>query len=106
MATPLTEVEVWVRDGARGLDHGAWIPMILTHPEPTIPVFQVAIDPHTGPSRHLRLGETLCEFRAGGVLILASSKISHNLGEVQCDKHDREEFLWVFEFVDWVHDRA
>ena len=51
-------------------------------------MFQVSIDPDTGASCHLKLGETLREFRAEDVIILAPGSISHNLGEVKRDKTD------------------
>lgn len=69
--------------------------MMLMYPEPTIPMFQVSINPDAGASCHPKLGETLREFRAEDVMILASGSISHNLGEVQRDKTDGGNFLGI-----------
>ena len=93
-------------DPERGLDHGAWIPMMLMYPEADIPVFQVSIDPEAGPDHHLKLGQILRGLRAEGVLIVASGSMGHNLGEVRRDSPDMPAYPWVAAFADWVHDRT
>jgi 4,5-DOPA dioxygenase extradiol len=89
-------------DPGRGLDHGAWIPMMLMYPGADIPVFQISIDPEAGPEHHLRLGQALREFRDEGVLILSSGSMTHNLGELRRGAPDAPVFPWVEEFVDWL----
>ena len=86
----------------RGLDHGAWVPLMLMYPEVDIPVLQLSIQPRQGVAYHIALGEALKPFRDDG-LILASGGFVHNLGAI--DWTSGSEPDWSSRFGAWM-DRA
>jgi 4,5-DOPA dioxygenase extradiol len=88
----------------RGLDHGAWVPLMLMYPEADIPVTQLAVQSHLGPEHHWRLGEILRPLRDDGVLIIGSGSVTHNLREFGRHRYDSAPPLWVSGFNDWLCD--
>lgn len=90
-------------DSKRGLDHGAWVPLMLMYPEADIPVAQLALQTPLGPAHHLKLGRALASLRNEDVLILGSGGFVHNLRTLTRWQLDAEEPVWSSEFGDWVH---
>lgn len=91
-------------DPSRGLDHGAWNPLLMIYPNADIPVLQLSIQPDESPAHHIALGKALAPLRDEGVLILASGSTTHNLAAWRENRHlpDGEAPEWVTDFADWV----
>lgn len=89
-------------DSARGLDHGAWVPLKLMYPENEFPVLQLSVQTHLGPAHHLRLGEALRPLANEGVLILGSGSFTHDLRSVDW-RGINVAPDWVTDFADWVN---
>jgi 4,5-DOPA dioxygenase extradiol len=66
------------RDEARGLDHGAYVPLVEMFPEADVPVLQLSL-PTLDPQRLVDLGRRLAPLREGGTLIVGSGFTTHNL---------------------------
>jgi len=92
-------------DPVRGLDHGAWSPLLQCWPLAEIPVVQVSL-PALLPADLIRYGAALAPLRDEGVLLLASGGAVHNLGEVAFDDKDRAVRSWAGEFDGWVASRV
>ncbi|NYT84168.1 DODA-type extradiol aromatic ring-opening family dioxygenase [Pollutimonas harenae] len=85
---------------ARGLDHGAWVPLMHMLPKANIPVFQVSL-PHALDTRGaVALGQTLAPLREQGIAIVASGSMTHNLYEFRGAASQPEPY--VSEFTAWV----
>lgn len=84
-----------------GLDHGAWIPLLLAYPEANIPVTQLSIQPNLSPAHHFLLGQVLAPLREEGVLIMASGSATHNLWALNPNS-SATPAAQTTEFVDWL----
>lgn len=90
----------------RGLDHGAWNPLMLMHPEAEVPVVPLSLragvgSGEAGPEAHYRLGQALRPLRGEGVLILASGVVVHNLRRID-PRPGAEVMPWAQAFDDWL----
>lgn len=81
---------------ARGLDHGAYIPLMCMYPEAEIPVLQISL-PSQDPKELFEVGRALAPLRDEGVLLIGSGFLTHNLRALQL----RATPAWATEFDRW-----
>ncbi len=92
-------------DPARGLDHGAWVPLRLLYPAADIPVVPISIQPRQGPAHHYALGQALAPLADDGVLVIGSGSITHNLHDLAAGYSDERHAPYVKPFIDWIEQR-
>ena len=88
-------------DPARGLDHGAWSPLLHMYPKADVPVVQIAVQTALGPRHHVDLGRALAPLARDGVLIIGSGHMTHNLR----DRGNNGPATYASEFQSWVKAR-
>ncbi|PJT47790.1 dioxygenase [Streptomyces albidoflavus] len=80
----------------RGLDHGAYVPLVEMYPDADIPVLQMSL-PTLDPRRLMDIGRKLAPLRDEGVLIVGSGFFTHNLAALRQGGTPS----WSAEFDDW-----
>jgi len=93
-----------VADRERGLDHGAWMPLMLMRPNADLPVIGLSTLADAGPNDHYRLGQALRTLRDDGIAIVASGSMTHNLGMI--GGHDDAPSEWSEAFANWFADKV
>jgi aromatic ring-opening dioxygenase catalytic subunit (LigB family) len=66
-------------DGARGLDHGVFVPLKLSYPEAKVPTVQLSLRAGLDPAEHLAMGRALAPLRDEGVFLVGSGMSYHNM---------------------------
>lgn len=90
-------------DDARGLDHGAYVPLCEMYPQADVPVLQLSM-PTLSPVELFELGRKLAPLRAQGVLIMGSGFVTHNLGLIKfgSTKDVDQRYGWSVDFDSWT----
>lgn len=89
-------------DKKRGLDHGAWVPLMLMYPEANIPVCQLSVQTNRDGSYHYNMGRALAPLREEGVLIIGSGSATHNLRAL--NPNSESVVPWAYEFDTWLKE--
>lgn len=92
------------RDPERGLDHGAYVPLMEMYPDADVPVLQISM-PTLDPQELFGIGERLAPLRDQGVLVVGSGFSTHNLREMNWHAGpDGHPPTWSIEFDQWLDE--
>jgi 4,5-DOPA dioxygenase extradiol len=80
----------------RGLDHGAYVPLMCMYPETDVPVLQISL-PGLDTKALFELGRTLAPLRDEGTLIFGSGFLTHNMSYA----FTKGTPAWAKEFDAW-----
>ncbi|WP_153098938.1 DODA-type extradiol aromatic ring-opening family dioxygenase [Paraburkholderia hayleyella] len=104
-AALLSDSGILTHTQPHGLDHGAWVPLLLMFPHADVPVAQLSIQPRQGAEHHFRIGRALRALRKDGVMVIGSGQITHNLYTADFSAHRDDADPLVTEFTDWFESR-
>ena len=85
----------------RGLDHGAYVPLMVMYPDADVPVLQMSM-PTLDPQRLFDLGRRLRPLRHDGVLIMGSGFLTHGLPFLQDWSPQATPPGWSRDFDEWA----
>ena len=88
------------RDPERGLDHGAYVPLVAMYPEADVPVLQISLPTMRAPEL-FELGRALAPLKSEGVLIVGSGFLTHNMHTIDWDGRSPTP-SWAVEFDAWA----
>jgi len=87
----------------RGLDHGAYIPLMKMYPDADIPVLQMSI-PTQDPEKLFAIGKKLAPLRDEGVMIIGSGFLTHGLPFLKEFRIEATPPNWSVEFDLWAKE--
>lgn len=85
----------------RGLDHGAWVPLMVMYPLGDVPVLQLSM-PTEDPATLVAIGRRLRALREQGVLVIGSGFMTHGLPFVTAAMVEGEVPAWSADFDAWA----
>jgi len=88
-------------DPSRGLDHGAYMPLLFMYPKADVPVLQVSM-PSKDPVALMEMGRRLAPLRDEGVLIMGSGFMTHSFEAIRDVMSGRPQPHAVVEFDRWA----
>jgi len=92
-------------DRGRGLDHGAWVPLMHMYPGADVPTLQLSVQPARDARHHLALGDALMELPSRGILVVGSGHATHNLRDWMTHRGAPAPLPYVATFADWLAER-
>lgn len=101
VAASMPDGEPVAHEPAYGLDHGAFVPLMVMYPEADVPVLQMSM-PSLDPQRLFDLGRRLRPLREEGVLVIGSGFLTHGLPFLTDRRTDASPPGWSREFDLWA----
>ena len=101
VAATLSDTTSLYQHPNRGLDHGAFIPLMAMYPAADVPVIQLSM-PSLEPEALLDLGERLRSMRDEGYLVVGSGFMTHSFAVMRQPslvEHTREFDAWANDAV-------
>ena len=89
-------------DALRGLDHGAWVPLLHLYPDADVPTLQVSLPFDANPNSAYALGQAFVPLADDGVLIIGSGSLTHNLDEFRMSESEGDAAAYAQEFSAWI----
>lgn len=88
-------------DPERGLDHGAYMPLLFMYPKADVPVLQVSM-PSEDPLALIEMGKRLAPLRDEGILIMGSGFMTHSFDAIRRVMSGPQQPAALVEFDRWA----
>jgi len=92
-------------DGCRGLDHGAWVPMLHMYPDADVPVVELAVQTGRDTAHHFHVGRALAPLAGEDVLVIGSGHVTHNLRDWMGTRGTTATLPYASAFSEWLAAR-
>ncbi len=99
----MPDTEPVAEEGDYGLDHGAFVPLMVMYPDADIPVLQMSM-PSLDPRRLFEIGRRLRPLRDEGVLVIGSGFLTHGLPFLRDFRPDAAPPGWSRDFDLWAKE--
>jgi len=86
----------------RGLDHGAWVPLMHLFPNHDVPVMQASMPSRLDSESAFKYGRALAQLGQEGVLVVGSGSLTHNLYEFRQASQSRADYAVAF--TEWIRE--
>lgn len=90
-------------DSDRGLDHGAWVPLMMLYPDADVAAVPVSIQSNAGPLGAWQLGRALAPLSDRGILVVGSGNLTHNLMDYRVSAAGAPDYVRAF--AEWFAER-